>query len=187
MWTCPHCSEEIEDSFDACWKCGTCQDGAPAEDFQPVADDPSVPDPGPGAETPECAPAGAEAASVDDLVTIATYDLPTKAAVERLALEEEGIPTFLDDDNLVAMDWLLSNAIGGVKLKVAAANAPRAMEILEVCRAASTRPRTAGCEREITFACEECGGQITFPGERRGRVEVCPRCGRYVDVPESTH
>ncbi len=36
---------------------------------------------------------------------------------------------------------------------------------------------------DITFACQECGRSITFPGERRGRVEECPECGNYVDVP----
>ncbi len=39
MWRCPGCGEEIEDSFDACWKCGTGQDGVPAEHFQPESDD----------------------------------------------------------------------------------------------------------------------------------------------------
>jgi membrane protease YdiL (CAAX protease family) len=36
---------------------------------------------------------------------------------------------------------------------------------------------------EITFACQECGKDITMPGERRGHVEVCPHCDAYVDVP----
>ena len=38
----------------------------------------------------------------------------------------------------------------------------------------------------ITFACQECGKSITFPGERGGHVEVCPECGSYVDVPRKT-
>ena len=113
MWRCSKCGEECEDSFDACWKCGTGQDGVPAEDFQPEPDDSSVPDPGPEAEAAEIAPAQAEGAVVDELVTIATYDLPAIAEIERHVLEEEGIQTFLADDNLVAMNWLLSNAIGG--------------------------------------------------------------------------
>ncbi len=31
MWTCTNCKEEIEDSFDSCWKCGTGKDGSPAD------------------------------------------------------------------------------------------------------------------------------------------------------------
>ena len=36
---------------------------------------------------------------------------------------------------------------------------------------------------DVTFACQECGKGITFPVERRGHVETCPHCRRYVDVP----
>ena len=38
-------------------------------------------------------------------------------------------------------------------------------------------------EEDVTFACQECGKGITFPVERRGHVETCPHCRRYVDVP----
>jgi hypothetical protein len=181
MWRCPSCSEEIEDGFDACWKCGTGQDGEPAEDFQPEPDDSSVP--GPEPEPSEPAPAEVEAAAVDELVTIATYDFPAIAEIERSVLDEEDIPAFLADDNLVATNWLLSNAVGGAKLRVAASNVPRAVEILDAYRASHSGPKNDD-ERPITFACEECGEQITVPGDRRGHVEVCPLCNEYVDVPE---
>lgn len=29
MWTCEHCGEKSEDTFDSCWKCGTGKDGTP--------------------------------------------------------------------------------------------------------------------------------------------------------------
>lgn len=32
MWKCPKCGEEIRDSFDSCWNCGTSQDGSPPVD-----------------------------------------------------------------------------------------------------------------------------------------------------------
>ena len=36
MWKCEHCSEQIEDSFDACWSCGYSRDGSPpSEPFEP--------------------------------------------------------------------------------------------------------------------------------------------------------
>jgi len=31
MWTCKNCKEENEDTFVACWKCGTNIDGTPPE------------------------------------------------------------------------------------------------------------------------------------------------------------
>ena len=33
MWRCPRCGEEIEEVFDACWKCGSGRDGPSAENF----------------------------------------------------------------------------------------------------------------------------------------------------------
>lgn len=30
MWPCSKCGERIDESFDACWKCGTSKDEAPA-------------------------------------------------------------------------------------------------------------------------------------------------------------
>ena len=33
MWYCAQCGEEIEDTFEACWNCGTGEDGIVAPDF----------------------------------------------------------------------------------------------------------------------------------------------------------
>jgi len=38
MWQCPKCNEELEDSFDACSKCGTSKDGTENPDFRPETD-----------------------------------------------------------------------------------------------------------------------------------------------------
>ena len=35
MWSCPKCGESIEDNFDACWNCGTGQDGTAPAPWQP--------------------------------------------------------------------------------------------------------------------------------------------------------
>jgi len=35
----------------------------------------------------------------------------------------------------------------------------------------------------VTFACEECGRQITLPANRAGHVDDCPHCHEFVDVP----
>lgn len=41
MWQCAKCLENLEDTFDVCWHCGTSQDGAEDPDF-PKADDVSA-------------------------------------------------------------------------------------------------------------------------------------------------
>ena len=50
MWRCPNCGERIEDVFDACWKCGTAQDGTPAAEVQSPPDDSAAREPRPADE-----------------------------------------------------------------------------------------------------------------------------------------
>ena len=65
-----------------------------------------------------------------ELVTIRKFrDLP-EALLAQGRLESAGIESFLADDNMVRMDWLISNLLGGVKLKVEEANVEIADELL---------------------------------------------------------
>jgi hypothetical protein len=65
-----------------------------------------------------------------ELVTIRKFrDLP-EALLAQGRLESSGIEAFLFDDNMVRMDWLISNLLGGVKLKVEEENVEVAEEIL---------------------------------------------------------
>ena len=67
-----------------------------------------------------------------ELVTIRKFrDLP-EALLAQGRLESSGIEAFLFDDNMVRMDWLISNLLGGVKLKVEEANVEVAEEILNL-------------------------------------------------------
>jgi hypothetical protein len=52
MWRCPNCGEQIGDEFDACWKCGTAQDGTRAADVHAEGDAPAKSDAGPDSEPP---------------------------------------------------------------------------------------------------------------------------------------
>jgi hypothetical protein len=52
MWHCQNCGEQIDDEFDACWKCGTARDGTRAADFHAQPNDPVVPDLGPDRAPP---------------------------------------------------------------------------------------------------------------------------------------
>ena len=53
MWHCPNCGEQIDDTFDACWKCGTAHDGTRAADFDAEPPDSDTPDSGPEADSPD--------------------------------------------------------------------------------------------------------------------------------------
>jgi hypothetical protein len=63
-------------------------------------------------------------------VVLRTYRDITEAMVDRTALESAGIQCFLYDDNLIRLDWFVSNAIGGAKLVVSENEAADAEKIL---------------------------------------------------------
>ncbi len=95
----------------------------------------------------------------DNWETVATFSGPIEAHLARARLEAEGIPCMVMDEYLVRIDWLLSNAIGGVKLVVPSGEAARARDALR------PRPRLV-----------ETADEHTPEGELS-----CPRC-RSLDV-----
>jgi hypothetical protein len=56
-------------------------------------------------------------------------DLP-EALLAKGSLESAGIQAYLVDDNMIRMDWFISNLLGGIKLKVHPEDAAAANEIL---------------------------------------------------------
>ncbi len=66
-----------------------------------------------------------------NLVTVATFDLPAKARLAQNVLEAAGIKAVVTDETIVAMDWLLGNAVGWVKVQVLEEDAERAVAALE--------------------------------------------------------
>lgn len=65
------------------------------------------------------------------LVSIASFDNNIEAEAARAKLENEGIPAFLKDENIVSTIWLYSNAVGGIKLEVSSEDEARARDILQ--------------------------------------------------------
>lgn len=51
--------------------------------------------------------------------TLATFGHPDQAHLLRMRLEGCGIAAFVRDEHMVALDWLASLAVGGVKVDVA--------------------------------------------------------------------
>jgi hypothetical protein len=68
---------------------------------------------------------------IRELVTIRQFrDLP-EALLAKGSLESAGIECFLADENLVRLDWFISNFIGGIKLNVRPADAANAQKLLD--------------------------------------------------------
>jgi hypothetical protein len=77
------------------------------------------------------APGQRKEIEVQELVTIRQFrDLP-EALLAKGSLESAGIECFLADENLVRLDWFISNFIGGIKLKVRVADAENARRLLD--------------------------------------------------------
>lgn len=66
-----------------------------------------------------------------DLTMISQYRDLSEALLAKAGLESAGIECFLADENIVRMDWLWSNLLGGVKLFVRTGDADAAVKILE--------------------------------------------------------
>jgi len=65
-----------------------------------------------------------------DLVLLRRFrDLP-EALLAKGRLESSGVPCFMADDNMVRLDWFISNLLGGVKLLVDAEDFAEASRVL---------------------------------------------------------
>jgi ribosomal protein S27E len=75
-------------------------------------------------------PSGEDVFEFNETVTLRQFrDLP-EALLAKGSLESAGIQVYLVDDNMIRMDWFISNLLGGIKLKVRAEDAEAASEIL---------------------------------------------------------
>ena len=63
--------------------------------------------------------------------TIDRYFHPTDAHIAAGRLEAEGIPVFLLGINHASLNWLMSNALGGIRLQVPADFVEEAKQILQ--------------------------------------------------------
>jgi hypothetical protein len=75
-------------------------------------------------------PRGEDVFEFNETVTVRQFrDLP-EALLAKGSLESAGIQAYLVDDNMIRMDWFISNLLGGIKLKVHPEDAEAASEIL---------------------------------------------------------
>jgi hypothetical protein len=89
-----------------------------------------------------------------DLITVASYPDAIKAHLARGRLEAEGIPAVVADEHYVSANWMMSNALGGVKVQVSERMVERAVQVL----------------RELD------AGEFALAEESREESH-CPRCG----------
>ncbi|MGA7317785.1 MAG: DUF2007 domain-containing protein [Silvibacterium sp.] len=66
----------------------------------------------------------------DEMVTVRQYRDPAAAGLAKCALDSAGIQCYLRDENIVRLDWLWSNLLGGIRLQVAKEDLEAAESIL---------------------------------------------------------
>ena len=111
-----------------------------------------------------------DASEAGEYVFIRRYrDLPEAMSVKGV-LESAGIDCQLADDNIVRMDWFISNLLGGVKLFVREHDAEAALEILDQEAPSSfevegmgiyERPRCPQCG-SIDIGFEDLNKQVAY-------------------------
>jgi len=95
------------------------------------------------------------------MIVIARYSFAHEAQIAKASLEAAGIHTHLADEHTVNVQWLYSNAMGGVRLMVAKQDAEQARSILSC---------------DFSQAVED---SHIFSGE----ADACPCCGSHDLLP----
>lgn len=89
----------------------------------------------------------------EKLVTIGSYSTPFEANMVKSQLESAGIPAFIVDEYTIGMNWLYSNALGGVKVQVPETLVSEAKEFL------ATEVEPPATNEDSTATCPECGSK----------------------------
>lgn len=144
--------------------------------------------------------------SPDRLEAVAAFSYLHEAEFASTSLESEGIVTVIENENLIRLDWLYMNALGGLRLLVREEDATRAREILAQPEPAAETTDPAGPAEgpaPATESCPRCGSPETeaietrrkighllwlltgFPFVRPGRSRRCGACGLELAEGES--
>lgn len=95
------------------------------------------------------------------MIVIARFLFPHEAHIAKASLEAAGILSHLADEHTVNVQWLYSNAMGGVRLMVAEQHAEQARDILS---------------SDFSQAVED--SHICSEG-----ADACPHCGSHELLP----
>lgn len=108
------------------------------------------------------------------LVTVAKFGDLHEALLAKGMLDTAGIECYLVDDNMVRLDWLISNILGGVKLAVTRSNVRAAEELLAEPMPRGFRVEGVGLYEQP--ACHACGSHDVRLAEF-GSKWRCRGCG----------
>lgn len=105
-----------------------------------------------------------------ELRIVGSYATPVEADAVRALLAAEGLRSVLADEATVGMNWLLGNAVRGVKVLVADDDLVRAVQIVSQAADAAHH-----IDAPPDWKCSLCGEEVS------GDFEVCWSCGTTRD------
>lgn len=95
-----------------------------------------------------------------DLITLQRFSQPMQAHLIKGKLESGGIRCFIADEHLISVNWLYSNAIGGIKLQIKKTDVEKAKKILsEDQRIKSNEDRKKIKSDDL---CSRCGSEDIY-------------------------
>jgi hypothetical protein len=96
-------------------------------------------------------------------VALRTYRDMTEALTDRMVLEGAGIECYLFDENMIRLDWLWSNLLGGLKLMVKKRDAEEADRLLG--QSIPEKFDVEGVGQYEQPRCPQCGSMdVTYEG-----------------------
>ncbi|HEY6390667.1 MAG TPA: DUF2007 domain-containing protein [Bryobacteraceae bacterium] len=72
----------------------------------------------------------ADSEEEEELVLAGTFNFPDEAKLARALLQSANIPNYLENEHTLAANWMLTNALGGLRLLVPAKFLEDAREVL---------------------------------------------------------
>jgi len=102
----------------------------------------------------------------EKLVTAMAFSTLWEADMARSRLEAEGITAFVKDGHTINMNWLYSNALGGVKVQVTQKDLKRAGEILSIPLGTDVRDEVDTGDSITCPRCENENIQYRVTGKR---------------------
>jgi hypothetical protein len=94
------------------------------------------------------------------LTVARTFTNVHDAHLAKSVMEAAGIDVMLADEHIVSMNWIYSNAVGGVKALVPEDQSDEAKSVLEtiaIVESPSPPVAESGAERDVTDGCSRCG------------------------------
>lgn len=92
-----------------------------------------------------------------DIITITTYINPLDAHLAKGRLEAEGIPAFVAHEHHIWANWMLSQALGGVKVQINSTHFEAAQQVIATHNSGGYQSDLESEQEIDTNLCPSCG------------------------------